>query len=40
MSTIQGDMLVRHALVEMVQDSPAKELSTKEPPAQESPAKE
>jgi hypothetical protein len=40
MLTIERDKLVPHAPAEMVQDSPAKELSTKEPPAQESPAKE
>ncbi|KAK2435432.1 hypothetical protein QL285_020489 [Trifolium repens] len=40
MLTIEGDKLVPHAPAEMVQDSSAKELSTKEPPAQESPAKE
>jgi archaellum component FlaC len=40
MSIIEGDKLVPHAPVEMVQDSPANESPTKEPPAQESPAQE
>jgi hypothetical protein len=40
MMVIEGDKLVPHAPAEMVQDSPPKDSPTKEPSTQDSPAQE